>query len=560
MSRKLALSGAALAALILSAAPVSALPDDRLTIAEDGGSAYGLYLAGRAALSEGAGQAATDYLMAAQAAAPGQANVRERAFTAALLAGDLNAAATLAPSGEGVAPTVQEAGRLVTIIRDYGAGNARGANARLAEPIGFPHARAGAFVGPWIAAAAGDWERALAAPPTGADPLTRLFTRYHRALLLEQRRDHDAAEAEMRALMSEPQAAPLFRGPLGAFLERRGRREEAIALYDEALAAGDSSLTAARARAANREPAPDAPTLRQGAAMALSSAAAASIAEGVNEFAVVYLRLSLSLSPEAENRFALGDALNKAGVPSAARDAWNQIPPEAGPVYALARQQMAWSLQEAGRTEEALAQARLAAAAAPGDPGIAFSLAGLLSAQEQYEEALDILNRPVLNTGEQSWQVRFTRGAAYERLGRIPEAEAELWAALQAAPDSPEVLNYLGYMWVDTGGRVAEGAEMVARAVAAEPESGHIQDSLGWAQYRQGQYDTAVETLELAVGLEPGDPTINDHLGDAYWRVGRRREAGFQWNRVLTLDPEADLRAEVERKIADGLEAPGGTR
>src|SRR5690606_33892207 len=192
------------------------------------------------------------------------------------------------------------------------------------------------------------------------------------------------------------------------------------------------------------------------------------------------------------------------------------------------------------------------------DPSIAFSLAGILSSQERYEEALEVLNQPALNTADQSWQVRFTRGAAYERLGRIPEAEAELWAALQAAPDSPEVLNYLGYMWVDTGGRVAEGAEMVARAAAAEPESGHIQDSLGWAQYRQGLYDRAVETLELAVNLEPGDPTINDHLGDAYWRVGRRREAGFQWTRVLTLDAEAELRAEVERKLAEGLEVSGG--
>src|SRR5690606_17647518 len=106
MSRKLLLSGAALAALILSATPSAALPDERIQAADEGGSAYGLYLAGRAALSEGAGQTATDYLMAAQAAAPGQASVRERAFTAALLAGDLDAAAQLAPSGEGVAPTV----------------------------------------------------------------------------------------------------------------------------------------------------------------------------------------------------------------------------------------------------------------------------------------------------------------------------------------------------------------------------------------------------------------------------------------------------------------------
>ena len=102
---------------------------------------------------------------------------------------------------------------------------------------------------------------------------------------------------------------------------------------------------------------------------------------------------------------------------------------------------------------------------------------------------------------------------------------------------------------------------MIARAFAADPSDGNIQDSLGWAQYRRGQYDQAVENLEQAVAKEPANAEINDHLGDAYWRVGRRREAGWLWNRVLTLDPDAERRAEVERKIAQGLDdgpAPTG--
>ena len=95
--------------------------------------------------------------------------------------------------------------------------------------------------------------------------------------------------------------------------------------------------------------------------------------------------------------------------------------------------------------------------------------------------------------------------------------------------------------------------EMLARAHAAEPENGNVQDSLGWAQFRQGQYDIAVETLEGAVSKEPANAEINDHLGDAYWQVGRRREAQWQWNRVLTLEPDAERRAEVEQKLANGL-------
>jgi Flp pilus assembly protein TadD len=135
----------------------------------------------------------------------------------------------------------------------------------------------------------------------------------------------------------------------------------------------------------------------------------------------------------------------------------------------------------------------------------------------------------------------------------LGEAENELWAALTAAPNEPTFLNHLGYMWVDTGRRVEQGAEMLARAHAAEPENGNIQDSLGWAQFRQGQYDLAVETLEGAVDKEPANAEINDHLGDAYWAVGRQREAGFQWNRVLTLEVDDKRRGEVEAKLRDRL-------
>jgi len=44
--------------------------------------------------------------------------------------------------------------------------------------------------------------------------------------------------------------------------------------------------------------------------------------------------------------------------------------------------------------------------------------------------------------------------------------------------------------------------------------------------------------------------------GDAYWRAGRKIEARFQWERVLTLDPDDKLRTEVEGKLKTGLGIP----
>jgi len=522
----------------------------------EGRSAYGYYLAGRNALTSGESEAGADYLARVEALTPEQPRVREQAFTASLLAGDLDIAARIAPEGEGVSPVIVQAGRLVAAVQTFVHGDARKANAMLrAAPIGEPHARAGLYVQPWIAAAAGDWDRALAAPPTDLDPISTLVARANRARLLELRRRYDEADAEWRDLTSHALASRLFRLPYGEFLERRGKRDEALAQYDAAITAGstDRATASARARVLAKGRPPATPTYRKGAALALKTAADQIIAQRALEFGVVYLRLALNLEPTDENRFLVGQTLQQAELEPAARAVFAQVGSQDVELYAAARVQSALGLEKEGQSEEALAELRRAAEARPNEASIAYLLAGQLVQMKRYDEGLAVLNGPLLATAHQGFEVNFLRGAAYEALDRKTEAEAELWAALQKQPNNPTVLNYLGYLWVDTGTRVEQGAEMIARAFAADPSDGNIQDSLGWAQYRQGQFDVAVETLEQAVAKEPANAEINDHLGDAYWAVGRQREAGFQWNRVLTLEVEAERKAEVEAKLRDKL-------
>ena len=153
---------------------------------------------------------------------------------------------------------------------------------------------------------------------------------------------------------------------------------------------------------------------------------------------------------------------------------------------------------------------------------------------------------------------RFARENAEGELivGTAASGPLSLSAAARGSalrPDEPELLNYLGYAWIDRGERLPEALAMVEKAVAANPRSGAIVDSLGWAHYRLGDYKKAVEILEQAVELEAGDPEINNHLGDAYWMVGRKDEAGFQWRRVLTLKPDAKIKADAEKRLAEGL-------
>jgi len=538
--------------------PPTPLPEvwEPLPVDADGRSVYGLFLVGRLAASEGEAGIGAEYLRRAQVLAPDVETLQLQAFTSSLIGGDLDYAGRLSPEGATVPPVLSEAGRLVESVQYLVGGDARSAYAVLAlNPIGRPHARAGLYVTPFIAAAAGDWDRALAPVQGRANDVNTLFHRAHRAQLLEIRGDHEEAEAEYQRLIASRGGRQLFTLPYGEFLERRGRRADAVALYDatEAEVGADASLQAARARAAGRGRPPALPSLRQGAAQALENAALQSSIEGAHEFSAVYLRLAYALSPDPETLLNVGVSLAEGDLEVAARNTFARIGPEAGRYYVEARIQSALSYQEEDRPEEALVELERAFAASPENPRVAYLLAGQLAAMERHEAALALAEGPLLNTVDQGYEMHFLRGGIYESLGRLDEAEAELWAALQARPDDPAVLNYLGYIWVDSGRRIDQGAELIVRAAEISPGDANIQDSLGWARYRQGRYEEAVNILEGAVDGAPANAVINDHLGDAYWQVGRRREAVFQWNRVLTLEPDVALRAAVERKLDEGL-------
>jgi tetratricopeptide (TPR) repeat protein len=518
-----------------------------------GASPYGQFLAGRAALNAGRHADAARYYGAVRTLDPQAAGIaEERAFVAALLAGDVPAAARLAPTSEATSPPNLSLSRLVRAVEGMSNGKARSVRGLLSpESAAFPHRSATALLAPWAAAMAGDKEGLLVRPQSPGDRIVDVFGLLGQARLFERAGRFDEAETNFKVLSGgdSPGSAAVL--AYGGFLERRKRPAEAIALYDRLLA-GDprnASVRAARVRAAAGR-AEVQPTLRQGAAQSLVPMAATLIAAGQEQMGLAYLRLVLRLDPEHNGAWLLvGDLLESDGLADDARAAYGRVPASA-PEFPTAQAKLAWSYQRAGDKDTALRLAR--AAAAGGDVEAVINLSDLLRANDAFSESADVLG-PVLSASPPDWRLLYARGVSLERAGRWPEAERDLKAALALNPDEPELLNYLGYTWIDRNENLEPALDMVRRAVSQNPRSGAMVDSLGWAYFRLGDFPKAVTTLEQAVELEPGDPELNNHLGDAYWRVGRRDEAGFQWRRVLTLDPDPKIRADAERKLAEGL-------
>lgn len=516
-------------------------------------TAYGMFLAGNAALAGGRSDEAARFLDLARTQSGGETTVTERAFTAALLAGDVSKAAVLAPDGATASEPGKRMGRLVSAVELIAVGKGKQAHEQLTgEAIGFPHRAAAALLAPWAAAQGGDVEGSLVRPQVRGDPTVDYFGQLGQAHLYERAKRYDEAETDFKAITAGDAPSELAVLAYGGFLERRGRRAEAIKVYDGGLERNPASLglTTARARAAANKAAPPAPTIKEGSALALLAPAATMIAAKQGQIGLAYLRLALRLDPQRNDAWLMvGDFLQGAGDVEGARAAYGR-PKPSSPEYPSAQAKLAWSYQQAGDKATALKLAR--AAAATGDADARLTLSDLLRANEEYDESVRLLGELIAESRTPDWRLYYARGAALSQMDRWKEGEADLVEALKLRPDEPELLNFLGYSWIDRGERLKEAMAMVERAVAANPRSGAMIDSLGWAHYRMGDYKTAVEKLEQAVELEAGDPEINNHLGDAYWMVGRKDEAVFQWRRVLTLNPDAKIRGDAERKLASG--------
>lgn len=240
-----------------------------------------------------------------------------------------------------------------------------------------------------------------------------------------------------------------------------------------------------------------------------------------------------------------------------ASETYARIPP-ADPMYFVAEIGRAESLRADGRTDAAL-EVLQGLARSRGDlMQVHLALGDALRREERYADAVSAYDAALARVEKpesQHWPLYYSRGICHERLNQWTEAEADMRRALKLNPDEPQVLNYLGYSFVDRGENLDEALGMIQRAVLARPDSGYIIDSLAWAYFRLGRYQDAVVPMEKASLLEPVDPIVTDHLGDVYWAVGRKLEARFQWRRALSFDPAEKEAERIRRKLDVGLDA-----
>lgn len=390
-----------------------------------------------------------------------------------------------------------------------------------------------------------------------------LFGLYHKALALASVGDFEGADA----ILSGDAAGPLRLTRRGVIahaevLSQLERNPAAIELIDETFGdEPDPTLEAMRARLETGEMLPFATvtTPADGMAEMFHSLAGALSGEATDVFTLVYARLGEYLRPDHVDAILLVAALLESQEQyDLATISYNRIPRD-DPAYPVAELGRSEALIAADRTDAAIEALQQLAKSYPDQEVIWATLGDVLRRAERFEEAIAAYDAAIAlfetETAGQ-WPVYYARGICHERQKRYGPAEADMRKALELQPDQPQVLNYLGYSFLEQSRNFDEALSMIERAVAARPEDGYIVDSLAWAFYRLGRYDEAVAPMERAVELMPVDAVVNDHLGDVYWAVGRKREAEFQWSRALSFAADSEADADrIRRKLEIGLDA-----
>ncbi|MFN2353075.1 MAG: tetratricopeptide repeat protein [Desulfopila sp.] len=269
---------------------------------------------------------------------------------------------------------------------------------------------------------------------------------------------------------------------------------------------------------------------------------------GENQRAQDILVELLKKTPLAQARYLLGAIYYEQMHFSKALAILAKIPAEAKE-YQDAVMLRVRILEEADRSEESIALLQqVLDQANTRIPRFYSLLAAIFEKRNARAQALEVLAEGI-DIFPENEPLLYEYAILEEKAGNHATAMAAMEKILSLNINNADALNFIGYSWADNNINLDKAYEYIQKALELKPESGYIQDSLGWVYYRMQHFEKARNALQKAIELEPEDPYIYEHLGDTYNALGDGKKARQYLKKARELLTEPEKIEAIDKKI-----------
>ncbi len=172
----------------------------------------------------------------------------------------------------------------------------------------------------------------------------------------------------------------------------------------------------------------------------------------------------------------------------------------------------------------------------------------LLRDHRQWQEAFDLL---AANRGEDT-DLAYEQAMLAEKLKKIDEMEQLLRVVIAKDPNYYNAYNALGFSLADRNVRLPEAKQLIVKALTFSPNDPFITDSLGWVEFRLGNFNAALSYLQKAY-KDRADAEIAAHLGEVLWLMQRQDEALKVWREGLNTAPNNETLQETLQRLKPTL-------
>ena len=202
-----------------------------------------------------------------------------------------------------------------------------------------------------------------------------------------------------------------------------------------------------------------------------------------------------------------------------------------------------------GQHDDAVRELRAALEAAPEDFAARMLLGQTYLAMEQLEQAKECYET-VAKQYPKSPRPHMQLGSIQVSKGLPEAALLHYEEARRRAPDNPIAANNIAALLLDLGTDLDRAYRLASDLKKRFPGLAATSDTYGWACYKRGEYQKAIDALSYAARRMPRQAEVRYHYGMALHKTGKTKEAQAELATALNLSTKFNGAAEAKATLA----------